>query len=130
MHLRILQGTHFKTGCSVITETFPHISVYSSAYSYAFPTYISVCYSNCTNPECLVIARAEQSGLSRGFNHLQRVDDPHVTRQFSDLLHGLDVPHLGIQSANNLSACTYISIKYLCRKSYLQMQAGQAPSTV
>lgn len=74
-----------------------------------FP-YISACYSNCTNPECLVIARAEQSGLSRGFNHLQRVDDPHVTRQFSYLLHGLDVPHLGIQSVNNLS--TYLSNIY------------------
>jgi len=42
MHLCILQGTHFKIGCSLITETFPHISVYSSAYSYAFPIYLCV----------------------------------------------------------------------------------------
>ena len=32
--------THFKTGCSVITETFPPISVYSSAYSYASPIHL------------------------------------------------------------------------------------------
>ena len=80
---------------AVLLQKHFHLSLCTALHTLMPLPYISVCYSNCTNPECLVIARAEQSGLSWGFDHLQRVDDPNVTRKFSYLLHGLDIPHLG-----------------------------------